>query len=568
MNRRDFLALSGIGLAQPLLPSCTSPGTRSPAVPAGLDLYDELVTRTDAAVDELLERQVTSRTRWFGGVPGRDGIHSAGGASGLVRHMSTAWVCPESRHHHAPLLLERIGAAAQFLLGRQHADGTIDLHTTNFHSPPDTGFVMEHVCLALGLLRAEEDARTARVDAALKRFVIAGAGALAVGGIHTPNHRWVVCMALARAHTLEPDPRYLARIDRWLAEGIDIDPEGQFTERSTSIYSPLTDRCLITVARLLDRPELYEPVRRNLEMTTYYVHADGEVATEGSRRQDQYRRGSMSGYHSSYRSMALRDGNGRFAAMARSIARTASHRLTSDLGLLLEDPALREPLPADAPLPTDYVRHFRHSNLARVRRGATSATILGDNATFFSLHKGSAAVVVRFAQAFFGKGQFVGDRLQHDEDAWVLEQTLDGPYYQPLPPELLPGDGDWSKMDRAQRPTSEVQVQRSSVRITEHDGAFELHVRIAGTARVPVAIELGFRPGGTLTGVDAVEGAPGAWLLESGSGTFTYGEDTIEFGPGRREHDYVQVRGALPKLDGDSVYVTGFTPLDVRLVLR
>ncbi len=30
-------------------------------------------------------------------------------------------------------------------------------------------------------------------------------------------------------------------------------------------------------------------------MTLYYLHADGEVATEGSRRQDQYVKGSMSG---------------------------------------------------------------------------------------------------------------------------------------------------------------------------------------------------------------------------------------------------------------------------------
>ena len=242
----------------------------------------------------------------------------------------------------------------------------------------------------------------------------------------------------------------MSRIDAWLAEGIDIDADGQFSERSTSVYSPTCDRALLTVARFLGRDALLEPVRRNLEMTLFYLHADGDVATEASRRQDQYRRGSPAGYHLPYRSLALRDGNGRFAAAARLIEAKEGDALAGNLIHFLDDPSLREPLPSSAPLPDDFARPFPGSDLVRIRRGAVSATVLGGNSCVLSFRKGAAALeAVRLASAFFGKGQFVAERLAVEGNgAYVLTQSLTGPYYQPLPSEARHADGAWDPGDR------------------------------------------------------------------------------------------------------------------------
>ena len=554
--RREFLAWSGLGLAQ-TLSGCAS-------IPFGCqrDLVLCLVAQNDARVAEWFGRQQTNASHpAHGGVVDSFGMYHAGAVSGFLRDLAVAYVSPGGRYRHAPALVERMTSGARFLRRIQNDDGTIDLVTTNFHSPPDTGFVLEWICAATGILRSAQRPELEPVLRKLDEFIVKAAAALSIGGIHTPNHRWVVCMALARANVLHPNPRYVARIDQWLAEGIDIDPDGQFTERSTSIYSPLTDRCLITVARLLDRPQLLEPVRRNLEMTMYYAHANGEIVTEGSRRQDQYRKATLARYYYPYRYMALRDRNGGFAAIARDIEASPTSRLSGSLVYFLEDPGLRVPLPAATRLPDDYEKWFRHSDLVRIRRGNKSATILADNSTFFSLHLGGAAVAVRFASAFFGKGQFVGHDLHKQRDGgWTMHQDLTGPYYQPLDPAKRRPDGEWSKEQRDSRAHSGVQRLRSTVTVREEHGGFVVAIDVRGTDRVPVAVELGFRRGGSLAGVRPVDGVDGAYLLAGSEGRYGFGGDRIGFGPGRVEHTWTQLRGALQKFDGDSVYLTGFTP--------
>ena len=63
----------------------------------------------------------------------------------------------------------------------------------------------------------------------------------------------------------------------------------------------------------------------------------------------------------------------------------------------------------------------------------------------------------------------------------------------------------------------------------------------------------------------SVTGVANAWLLERGTGSYAFAGQTIEFGPGRAEHRYTQLRGALTKRDAECVYLTGFTPFRATL---
>jgi hypothetical protein len=571
-SRRDFLragaaAVTAASLGAPPLAARDA---------AADELIRELVRTNNAHIPGLLAKQEKRPGhRWLGGIVNEYGLHTVQGASGFIAGLTCAVCAPESKYRHSAELVEPLQLAVRYLRAAQYDDGTVDLYSTNFRSPPDTAFVLENICPACALLRATGVPAFEAVAAELGRFIVRGADGLVAGGIHTPNHRWVVCAALAWAHALFPDLRYVARVEQWLAETIDLDPDGQYTEKSTTVYSPIVDRALITVARLLGRTDLYAPVRKNLEMTLYYVHPDGEVVTEASRRQDRYQRGTLARYYYSYRALALLDGNGRFAAMTRQIERTARSQI-SDLLAFLHEPGLARALPPDAPLPTDYARVFPHSSLARVRRNGLSATILAGNTTLFSLRRGPAALeAVRLASAFFGKGQFAGDALEVQGGRYVLRQALDGPYFQPLSKGQIAGgehvkmapNGTLAPNSKALRARSNVQNLETIVTVSETAGKFRIEFAVTGTAEVPVAIELAFRHGGKLHGVEPVPGVADAFLLRGDTGRYEFGSETIEFGPGRVEHTYTQVRGALPKWDGQCVYLTGLTPFWATLTI-
>lgn len=560
MHRRRFMQAVGGGLI-------LRPTVQETQIDTKDEFLRALASANDEVVAALIERQLASGPL-SGGLLDQYGIYSAGATSGFIQRLTAAFCSSDSSYYRREDLVARMERAAECLLRQQHSDGTIDLVTTNFHSPPDTAFVLEPVCVASAVLAKLDDSRLTRLKSLLEEFEVAGGGALVVGGIHTPNHRWVVCSALARVHSLYPNPAYVERIDTWLAEGIDIDSDGQYTERSSSIYSPTCDRVLMNVARLLNRPELLEPVRRNLEMTLYFLHSSGEVATEASRRQDRNVRATPLSYYLPARYLALRDRNPRFAAMTNLIEGFGPQSLSGNLIYFQEDPSLAEPLPVPEALPDDFYRFFAASDLIRIRRGRISATVLSDDSRFLSVHKGEAVLeAVRFASAFFGKGQFRGDKLQIAGETASMSQELTGPYYQPLQPDQRRKDGNWGDGDRSLRLQSEVQEMLSVVNIREANGVFTVEISVDRCDGVPFALELGFRPGGDLRGVTPVPGVEQAFFLKEGTGEYRVGADTIRFGPGHYAHSWTDLRGADPKLPGLSVYLTGLTPLTLSLTI-
>ena len=512
--------------------------------------------------------------------------------------LSSSYCHPESEHYQNPLIVSKLEKIAASLLQLQNPDGTLD--SGNLGSPPDTGFVLEPLCAGVSVLMQNNWEALDKTKQDLTRFIVNAGEALATGGIHTPNHRWVVCSALAWINSLYPDQKYVDRVNAWLADGIFIDSDGHYPERSRN-YSAVENRSLITIGRLLGMPELFEPVRKNLEMTYYYMEPNGDLVTNDSRRQDQYSSKHILSFYLHYRYLAIQDNNGRFARITKLIETFDGFDqaiLNHALVYFLEEPLFQKKLPEGHPVEVDYEKLFTTSHLLRIRREEKSITLFGgvdwpliiasgrsNSPDFFAYRNGEAILkYARLSSRFFRMGYFYSEGIMKEGRKYILYQKKAAPYYQPMPAEKRNANGDyklsqsidgrfWSKMSFEDRPVSNVKTQETTITLEEVDGRAELTFRIGGPDNVMVTIELCFKEGGELSGAVTSEDQAENYFLEKGMGQYKYGNDTIHFGPGKVEHSYVNRlegerysthRGTL-RTDGMHVYLTGKTPFEHTL---
>lgn len=520
----------------------------------------DLTRRTEQGAESLISRQNKDpKDRHRGGIPDGDGLYAHSVAAGIIESLGTCFLYEGSKHYKSFTFLEHIRLAVDFVNRGITPDGNIDLPITNFNSAPDVAFFVNPIATVAVLARR---AKATELTNIIEPLLLRVGQGLITGGVHTPNHRWVVTSALAQLHELFGGDQYARRANQWLAEGIDMDADGQFSERSTTVYNTVSDRGLTMAALKLNRPDLLDPVRRNLDSMLYLLHPGNEVVTEISKRQDKNVRAKPDRYWFPAKMLAIRDNNGSYEAFAQAGA------MGQQLSLLLEYPELQKSITL-TPLPDNYEKVFPVVGIGRIRRGQTSATLqFTGSDRVFCLRRGDVVMNgIRFASAFFGKGQFLPTKGGPGKDgAYEFTQDLSGPYYQPLEnPDTEPRiilHEQWGESWKHRKQSVVCKLTQSAV-VKEEKNGFTVQIRAQGTDEVPLAIEISFAAGGMLEGCDKLR--EDVYLLgESGSASYRVGADTLRItGPaGLRPHRYVNVRGALPKLDGVSVYITGYTPYD------
>ncbi|MFS0722999.1 hypothetical protein [Paenibacillus sp. 1P07SE] len=574
------------------------------------DIYLRNVALGDEWTELGLERQVMDpASRFYGGV--RDPLTGlawpshVGGAPLYIATWTAALLCKESRYYRSEPLAERLELAADFQLRSQHADGTISPGFTNMHSPPDTAFVVSGLAQTYELMISSGWEPLQRAAAVLRRFLEGTVPAMLTGGCHTPNHRWVLTAALGFLYRLTGEEALRQRAEVWLAEGIDCTSDGEWTERSNGIYNAVSNLSLYYTAELLELQELLEPVRRNLYMMRYLIHPNGEAVTDYSGRQDFGTMAHMGTYFVVSALMAWKDGDAEFSAIASLAGKALTHPgglPNHTMTMLLRHPDLLRQLPAPAPLPDRYrivlhadfprprylqdmasvghggvIYHSRmHTEfgaaLARHRDGRTSATIMTESPSLFSLRHGEARLLgVRIATAF-EPGIVKMHRMETIEGGYRLQASEAKGYYGPLPPELLPDTSSsacspWYLLPHHLRELTHEQQHRPEAELTETESGWLLRLRCEEPELLMTQVILLFGSESELSGPHLEQQDDGSYRLVQGTMRCRSGTDWIEVQGGALEHLKPAGEGALPR-HCQAVAVNLLTPYDHTIAIR
>jgi hypothetical protein len=434
MNRNEFLKIGTLAALSPLFINAANADY---APPVDTDLMNRLLAANDKQAS-LLMASVKEGNLRFSRMIAYD-----------IAVLTAAYCAKGSAYYHNADVVSKLDILVKFLASAQSADGTVNVG--NLESPPDTAFLIEIIGPAASILRKDNSSELQQVQQQLKQVMLKAGEGLVTGGIHTPNHRWVISAALAQINHLYPDRKYIDRINDWLGEGVFIDADGHYPERS-GIYSGVENSAFITVARLANKPSLYSPVRKNLSMYSYYIEPNGELVRNDSRRQDQYEYAAKTStlFYLQYRYMAIHEKNKQFAAITKMIEGTKGFEkdiLDRSLFYFLEDETLQQQLPTAEVLPDRYEKLFPTSHLLRIKEKNTTVTLFGgvdwplivasgrsNSPDFFSYRKGDAVLkYMRLSSGFFSMGYFYSDGLKKEGNSYVLRKKLEVPYYQPLP---------------------------------------------------------------------------------------------------------------------------------------
>ncbi len=518
-------------------------------------------------------------------------------ASRSLRDVATP--ADERRLAACPGLVERL-ASLQGADGLFTADG-------NISSPPDSAFALTDLAIALELAGRLDEPGLDGVVPGLRRIAHAAMPALIAGGVHTPNHRWEMAAALVGladvgvAADLAGPAR--ARAREWLSEGVDVDADGLYSERSAIYAALVSNPSLLTLATALDRPDLADVVHRNLHAVLDLTDADGVVETLFSRRQDHRRTIPVELFHLQLRRFAL----GGCAVCVRGaqlsepsadggrlVSATDVAAVNGVIELALH-PELGEELGQAGARPPRWSRRFDGVRLLVAERDGTRVVVSGGsdvphvgrvgsglaaNPTFLRYRSGAAVIrSLRLSRVFFGLGPFRAESLgveggdEVDGGVLRLHERVAAAYYQPLPPSSRRPDGAYRLTDDGRFSAAMAFDERAAdevALVTDIDvrlgDAVELTVRTSGPrTRWSLEIALGE---GELSGMEAVGTA--TFRMTGRTAELRAGDDavvietTLDADPdavGFYEPGEVYAfLGGTDALDGRRLYLTGTTP--------
>jgi hypothetical protein len=466
--------------------------------------------------------------------------------------------------------------ALAFLKSEQRPSGNIDLYDCNFDSSPDSGFFLWDLIPLARLLEKTGDKAAAELREQTLVLISSVLEGIRSGGFHTANHRWVISSVLAAGFNITGNYACLSRAEQYLAEGIDCNEDGEYSERS-AIYNAVNNHAMIMLYEELHEDKYLKHVQRNLRMMLHFFESDGSLFTENSTRQDRGKKMFAGGYIYQYLYIAHYLGDETAARVAACIAgdflENRRYPVPDCLYALILHPELKFPEQGSAEIFRfpDYNRYFKSSGLVRYRQDQFTYSLLNDNPQWLCFSAGALSGGCRISVGYFNFGQIKIDRLEELEDGYRFSYRAEGWYFEPL--------------DTVEQEIVNFRQTDPSIRRQQHPNRTALDVRLRHRKG---GIDITFT-GSECTGVSycfefvlpadlpvlgehfALRPKPGDYvLLKDGSLTVSNGTDALRIGGGFASRDiFAASRNGVPlSTGGFTVFMNGTVPFSQTVAIE
>ena len=427
-------------------------------------------------------------------------------AANTLASLAVLYMTPDSRYYQNSELSDRLHLAMRFLTQSQRADGTIDGYSRgDIRAAPTIAEASQALFRTYRWLSREgqQQGLLQRIEGFLRR----GLEAIKNKPVFTLHDCWVAASALVEFDKQFGDSAALGRAESYLQEGINLDSDGVYDDRSPA-YSMQSNEMLFNLAEKLNRPALLEYVRRSLNFLLHTFHPGGEVASEFSDHKSR-ENGLPTGY-SVWKNMSIIDHNGYYATAADLTLSTYLRRvenglvrpslnhpnryfkregvsrfsMTADIGELLAIESERNnDWIARLPLPHQYEKRCLQSNIARIQSDRTSLTIVGDKQILFAFRNGEAIIDgFRIKYLYHGFRNYKPTGLKVDGGRYITRNQVVQYVYKPTSTrrEVIPLN------------------LRIFTEIEPISGGLELRITTEGETRIPLQLEFGLRKEGVL----------------------------------------------------------------------
>lgn len=543
-------------------------------------LYQTAINTSEKSVQQLITTIIRDpQSPSFGKPRLKNGLYEAGQALSYITHAACVYVCPDSRYYQNEEVLETLRILCIGTKNSIHEDGTDDLAISNFHQPEY--FYMPLLCEAYRHFNTipsltENERRVSEMLYALIEQLSMG---LLASGFHTPNHRWVHTAALYYAYnTLQTkNEKLISLAQKYLAEKIDIDEHGEFSERSAGMYSAVSDYALCRIAVEAKKPALFDLVKRNLLLVYQYIESESLIFTQNSRRKDKGEVGSDTLFDfERYTDICLiayaNTHDLTFLQILQSALKKRSDGQPprSALFIYLKYPELKGLLPnlsSLPPLEEDFHIFYPESHIVRAKEKGAVYSVIAQNPNFLHVTVGNIRIGARMCSSFFAIAQFLPDNIEQiGEKQYRLSFRTAADYKLPFdtPPQ---GSEKYWTMDYKSRKSICRCEYSYALDITFTENGLLLHIQTNGMEHVPFKLEFTVTPdvyvraGNTLTMATA-----GNFLCAAAGDIklYNYEGDRLTIKGAFAEHFYHRdMRGSVPSPNNKfMLYFTDFSPID------